>query len=127
MRRASNQPVDAGEASGPTSRLSRRARGDGGSGGPGAGRGAGGTLRFPAGFLWGTTSAAHQVEGAVAADGRGPSMCGLIVWSFQDNFASSAGYSKRFGLVWTDFATQQCTPKQSAYWYGDVIARNGLA
>ena|SRR6516165_5767927 len=29
---------------------------------------------FPAGFLWGTATAAYQIEGAVSADGRGPSI-----------------------------------------------------
>jgi beta-glucosidase len=29
---------------------------------------------FPAGFLWGTATAAYQVEGAVSEDGRGPSI-----------------------------------------------------
>lgn len=32
------------------------------------------TVRFPAGFIWGTATAAYQVEGAVNADGRGPSI-----------------------------------------------------
>jgi beta-glucosidase len=31
-------------------------------------------LRFPDGFVWGTATAAFQVEGAVAEDGRGPSI-----------------------------------------------------
>lgn len=31
-------------------------------------------LRFPVSFLWGAASAAYQVEGAVAEDGRGPSI-----------------------------------------------------
>ena len=38
---------------------------------------------FPQGFLWGTATAAYQVEGAVRADGRGPS-----VW---DTFSHTPG------------------------------------
>src|ERR1700685_624575 len=29
-------------------------------------------LAFPANFLWGCATSAYQIEGAVAADGRGP-------------------------------------------------------
>ena len=38
---------------------------------------------FPRGFLWGTATAAYQIEGAVNADGRGPS-----IW---DTFAHTPG------------------------------------
>jgi beta-glucosidase len=43
-----------------------------------------------------------------------------------DNFEWAKGYSKRFGVVRVDYDTQVRTPKDSAYWYRDVIARNGL-
>ena len=32
----------------------------------------------------------------------------------------------RFGLIRTDFATQERTWKQSAYWYRDVACGNGI-
>ncbi|MGW5053822.1 GH1 family beta-glucosidase [Actinokineospora sp. NPDC004072] len=41
------------------------------------------TLRFPPGFLWGAATAAYQVEGATAADGRTPS-----IW---DTFSQTPG------------------------------------
>ena len=44
---------------------------------------AGGELRFPAGFRWGTATAAYQVEGAADVDGRGPS-----IW---DTFSATPG------------------------------------
>src|ERR1035438_9977943 len=40
----------------------------------GASTPAGGYYRFPAGFLWGTATAAYQIEGAAAEDGRKPSV-----------------------------------------------------
>ncbi len=72
-------------------------------------------------FLNGYLRAAH------AAIAQGVDLHGLIMWCFQDNFALSMGYAKRFGVVLTDFATQLRIPKQSALWYRDVIAANGLS
>ena len=47
---------------------------------------------------------------------------GYFVWSFLDNFEWALGYSKRFGIVHVDYATQQRTLKDSACWYRDFIA-----
>jgi beta-glucosidase len=46
-----------------------------------------------------------------------------FVWSLLDNFEWEWGYDKRFGIVHVDFETQRRTPKDSALWYRDYIAR----
>jgi beta-glucosidase len=48
-------------------------------------------------------------------------------WSLLDNFEWAHGYQQRFGIVYVDYETQQRYPKDSALWYRDVIARNGLS
>jgi beta-glucosidase len=56
----------------------------------------------------------------------GVALRGYFVWSFLDNFEWTFGYSKRFGIVRTDFPTQRRTPKASFAWYRGVIERNGI-
>ncbi|MFG2002810.1 GH1 family beta-glucosidase [Spirillospora sp. NPDC048911] len=51
---------------------------------------------------------------------------GYFTWSLLDNFEWSWGYSKRFGLVHVDYATQRRVPKESARWYAAVIRQGGL-
>lgn len=51
---------------------------------------------------------------------------GYFCWSFMDNFEWLDGYTKRFGLCFTDYATQQRIPKLSATWYAEVMRRNTL-
>lgn len=64
-----------------------------------------------------------QFQRAVA---EGYPLKGYFLWSLMDNFEWADGYSKRFGIHYTDFATQQRIPKLSAAWYKEVIARNRL-
>ena len=62
-----------------------------------------------------------------AAIQAGVDLRGYFVWSLLDNMEWSLGYSKRFGIVHVDFATQKRTPKDSARFYASVIATNGGA
>lgn len=63
------------------------------------------------------------VQRAVA---DGADVRGYFLWSLMDNFEWGYGYAKRFGAVHIDYATQRRTPKASAHWYSEVIARHGL-
>ncbi|SDQ15144.1 GH1 family beta-glucosidase [Quadrisphaera sp. DSM 44207] len=51
---------------------------------------------------------------------------GYYLWSLLDNFEWAYGYSKRFGIVHVDYATQRRTVKDSGRWYAGVVARGGL-
>ncbi|GAA2857921.1 hypothetical protein GCM10020220_053890 [Nonomuraea rubra] len=62
-----------------------------------------------------------------AAIDDGARVRGYLVWTLLDNLEWADGYQRKFGLVHVDFATQRRRMKDSALWYRDVIARNGLA
>jgi beta-glucosidase len=59
-----------------------------------------------------------------AAD-EGVPLAGYFYWSILDNFEWCEGYKDRFGLVHVDYQTQKRTPKDSYYWYREVIRTNG--
>ena len=59
-----------------------------------------------------------------AAD-DGVEVMGYMLWSFLDNFEWIWGYDQRFGIVYVDYETQERIPKDSFYWYGEMIACNG--
>jgi beta-glucosidase len=66
------------------------------------------------------------LESYIGAVGRaisgGAPVKGYFVWSLLDNFEWGYGYSKRFGIVYVDFPTLERVPKDSFYWYRDLIA-----
>jgi beta-glucosidase len=71
-------------------------------------------------YLKGHFEAAHR------AIQNGVNLKGYYVWSLLDNFEWAHGYSKRFGVIYTDYPTQNRIWKDSARWYREVIANNGL-
>jgi beta-glucosidase len=63
---------------------------------------------------------------AHAALAEGVPLSGYFVWSLMDNFEWAQGYSKRFGVVYTDYPTQRRIIKDSGFWYRDMIAKNEI-
>jgi beta-glucosidase len=61
------------------------------------------------------------------ATSEGIPVKGYFLWSLMDNFEWGDGYTNRFGLHYVDYKTQKRTPKLSAAFYKEVIARNALA
>jgi beta-glucosidase len=71
-------------------------------------------------FLAAHLQALHQ------AIQEGANVHGYAVWSILDNFEWERGYGPRFGLVRVNYETLERIPKQSAHWYGEVIAQNAI-
>ena len=67
-----------------------------------------------------------HVAAVLQARDEGVPVKGYFVWSLMDNFEWAQGYSKRFGVVFVDFETQERTVKDSGHWYGE-LARTGPA
>lgn len=67
----------------------------------------------------------HFSEAAKAIQ-DGVNLKGYFVWSLMDNFEWAFGYSKRFGIVYVDYATQGRILKKSAHWYKDFIKANAI-
>jgi beta-glucosidase len=69
------------------------------------------------------TSYLESYVGAVGqAIADGSPVKGYFVWSLLDNFEWAEGYSKRFGIVYIDYPTLERVPKDSYYWYRDLLA-----
>ena len=57
---------------------------------------------------------------------EGVPVAGYFLWSLLDNYEWSSGYSRRFGITYVDYKTQQRTPKLSYDYYRQVIANNAV-
>ena len=68
---------------------------------------------------------AHLAE-VHRAIGAGVDVRGYFAWSLLDNFEWLCGYRARFGLVYTEFATQARHVKDSGALYRRIIEANGL-
>merc|ERR1712113_977390 len=64
-----------------------------------------------------------QVHKAIA---NGADVRAYFAWSLMDNFEWALGYSKRFGIVRVDYATQERTVKASAQLMSEVARTNAL-
>ncbi|CAL9048551.1 unnamed protein product [Musa banksii] len=53
----------------------------------------------------------------------GATVIGYFAWSLLDNFEWRLGYTSRFGLVYVDFKTNMRYPKESAYWFKNMLKR----
>ncbi|MHB1064457.1 MAG: glycoside hydrolase family 1 protein [Georgenia sp.] len=69
--------------------------------------------------------ARHLVQVARAIE-DGADVRGYFLWSLLDNFEWSWGYSRRFGIVYVDYATGERTLKDSGRWYAEVTRRRSL-
>jgi beta-glucosidase len=68
----------------------------------------------------------EHLAAAAQAIAAGVPLRGYFAWSLMDNFEWAHGYSKRFGLIYVDYPTQQRILKTSAHWYRRVIAANAV-
>src|ERR1700722_1183236 len=66
-----------------------------------------------------------HIAAARRALADGVKLKGYFAWSLLDNFEWSEGYSRRFGIIHVDFASQKRTPKASFGFLSDTIKRRG--
>jgi beta-glucosidase len=67
----------------------------------------------------------QHLRAAHEAMQKGVNLRGYYAWSLLDNYEWAHGYSKRFGIVHVDYATQERTIKSSGRFYSSVIKSKG--
>lgn len=63
----------------------------------------------------------QYLKSASRAISEGYPLKGYFVWTLMDNFEWAWGYSRRFGIIYTDYSTQNRIPKASFDWYAECI------
>jgi beta-glucosidase len=66
----------------------------------------------------------EYIRSAHRAIADGVNLKGYFLWTLMDNFEWAEGFTKRFGLYYTDYKTQKRIPKLSAKWYAQVTRAN---
>lgn len=56
----------------------------------------------------------------------GVNLKGYFLWSLMDNFEWAHGFTKRFGIIYSDYKSGKRHPKASAHWYGKVSRTHGF-
>lgn len=67
----------------------------------------------------------HLVQAHRAID-AGVDLRGFFVYTLMDNFECALGCTPKFGLVRTDFESQERTVKASGRWYGEIARSNAV-
>ena len=62
-----------------------------------------------------------HLDAAREAIDSGLPLRGYFAWSLLDNFEWAFGYSRRFGIVYVDYETQQRIVKRSGQWFRDRL------
>ena len=64
----------------------------------------------------------ENLKQVIRAKNEGFNVGGYFVWTLTDNFEWAEGYHPRFGLVYTDFDTQERIIKSSGHWYSEFLS-----
>lgn len=67
-----------------------------------------------------------HLRACLAAIDAGVPLHGYFVWSLLDNFEWALGKSRRFGIIWVDYETQERIIKASGHMYSRIIRQNGI-
>ncbi len=79
--------------------------------------------------VWDTARVMYLQQHLIAghrAISEGVPLKGYFLWSLMDNFEWAMGYTRRFGIHYVNYSTQERVPKLSAKFYRDVIRRNAV-